>query len=182
MQDFATIHSTKSNRSLFRPSCTLSKVLEDVVSCILQVFSSKIVVYLRQRVQDSQNMLQYLCETGGHEMGGLFAPSNRMAAPTAVLANLSASEVCPVAAWAFSLSSGPRRESRAPVCQGTTWLWLWGPIFGQVQMVPFWLVGEFATHFRAYVSGDWDVHWGLTGVLTHGHIARVAVCFVWRVS
>ena len=21
-------------------------------------------------------------------------------------------------------------------------------------------VGEFATHFRTYFSGDWDVHWG----------------------
>ena len=25
-------------------------------------------------------------------------------------------------------------------------------------MVPFWLVGDFTTHF----SGEWDVHWGLT--------------------
>ena len=26
--------------------------------------------------------------------------------------------------------------------------------------IPFWLVGEFTTHFRTYYSGDWDVHWG----------------------
>ena len=26
--------------------------------------------------------------------------------------------------------------------------------------IPFWLVGEFTTHFRTYFSGDWDVHWG----------------------
>ena len=24
--------------------------------------------------------------------------------------------------------------------------------------IPFWLVGEFTTHFG--ISGDWDVHWG----------------------
>ena len=27
-------------------------------------------------------------------------------------------------------------------------------------------VGEFTTHFRTYFSGDWDVHWGITGLLT----------------
>ena len=37
--------------------------------------------------------------------------------------------------------------------------------------IPFWLVGEFTTHFRTYFSGDWDVHWGVTGILTHGHVA-----------
>ena len=26
--------------------------------------------------------------------------------------------------------------------------------------IPFWLVGEFTTHFRTHFSGDWDVHWG----------------------
>ena len=26
--------------------------------------------------------------------------------------------------------------------------------------IPFWLVGEFTTYFRTYLSGDWDVHWG----------------------
>ena len=31
--------------------------------------------------------------------------------------------------------------------------------------IPFWLVGEFTTHFRTYFSGwiESDVHWGLTG-------------------
>ena len=24
--------------------------------------------------------------------------------------------------------------------------------------IPFWGIGEFATHFRTYFSGDWDVH------------------------
>ena len=28
--------------------------------------------------------------------------------------------------------------------------------------------GEFTTH-KAYLSGDWDVHWGITGLLTHSH-------------
>ena len=27
--------------------------------------------------------------------------------------------------------------------------------------IPFWLIGEFTTHCRTYVSGDWDVHWGV---------------------
>ena len=35
--------------------------------------------------------------------------------------------------------------------------------------IPFWLVGEFATHFSRDFSGDWDVHWGYR-VLTHGHL------------
>ena len=34
------------------------------------------------------------------------------------------------------------------------------------------LVGEFTTHFRTCFSGD--VHWGVTGLLTHGHIWLVA--------
>ena len=25
---------------------------------------------------------------------------------------------------------------------------------------PFWLVGEFTTHFRTFFSGAWDAHWG----------------------
>ena len=29
---------------------------------------------------------------------------------------------------------------------------------GSKPMVPFW--GRRTTHFRAYFSGDWDVHWG----------------------
>ena len=28
------------------------------------------------------------------------------------------------------------------------------------------LVGRCTTHFRTYVSGDWDVHWNY-GILTH---------------
>ena len=44
---------------------------------------------------------------------------------------------------------------------------------GSKPMVPFWLVGEFTTHFRTYFSGDWDVHWGY-GVLTHGHMMKLA--------
>ena len=42
------------------------------------------------------------------------------------------------------------------------WLWWSKPFKG----IPFWLVGEFTTHFRAYFSGDWDVHWGYW-ILTH---------------
>ena len=33
--------------------------------------------------------------------------------------------------------------------------------------IPFW--GR-CTHFRTYLSGVWDVHWGY-GVLTHSHAA-----------
>ena len=35
-------------------------------------------------------------------------------------------------------------------------IWLWVKISG----IPFWLVGEFTTHFGIYFGGDWDVHWG----------------------
>ena len=28
------------------------------------------------------------------------------------------------------------------------------------------------THFRTYFGGDWDVHWWLTGILTHGQIGE----------
>ena len=41
-------------------------------------------------------------------------------------------------------------------------IWLWVKTNG----IPFWLVGEFTTYFRTYLSGDWDVHWGY-GILTH---------------
>ena len=30
---------------------------------------------------------------------------------------------------------------------------------------------EFTTLFRTYFSGDWDVHWGLAGILTHGQVS-----------
>ena len=39
---------------------------------------------------------------------------------------------------------------------------------GSTIMVPF--LGRCTTHFRAYFSGDWDVHWGY-GILTHGQVA-----------
>ena len=32
------------------------------------------------------------------------------------------------------------------------------------------MVGEFTTHLRTY-SGDWEVHWGITGALTHGQVS-----------
>ena len=35
--------------------------------------------------------------------------------------------------------------------------------------IPFWLVGDFTTHFRTYFSGDWDVYWAY-GILTHGQV------------
>ena len=38
-------------------------------------------------------------------------------------------------------------------------------------------VGEFTTHFRSYSSGDWEVHLGTTGILTHGH---AGLSFFWR--
>ena len=34
--------------------------------------------------------------------------------------------------------------------------------------IPFW--GRCTAHFGRDFSGDWDVHWGITGVLTHGHV------------
>ena len=42
--------------------------------------------------------------------------------------------------------------------------------------IPVLGIGEFTTHFRAYFSGDWDVHWGY-GVWSHGHIVQVAIVF-----
>ena len=38
---------------------------------------------------------------------------------------------------------------------------------GSKPMVP---IGVGAPLISVYFSGDWDVHWGLTGILTHGHI------------
>ena len=35
--------------------------------------------------------------------------------------------------------------------------------------IPFW--DRCTTHFRTYFSGDWDVHGGVTGILTHGHVS-----------
>ena len=46
--------------------------------------------------------------------------------------------------------------------------------------IPFWLVGDFTTHFRAYFSADWDVYWGY-GILTHGRLA-VALLWMWAKS
>ena len=66
--------------------------------------------------------------------------------------------------------------------------------------VPFWYMavgqnqrnhfGVGTTHFRTYFGGDWDVHWGLTGLWTHGHISlsHQSICLrrwcstSWRTS
>ena len=39
-------------------------------------------------------------------------------------------------------------------------------------MVPLWLVGEFTTHFRTYLSGwiESDVHWGYEWIWTRSQI------------
>ena len=42
-------------------------------------------------------------------------------------------------------------------------------MFKTVLGSPFWLVGEFTTHFRTCFSGDWDVHWHTIWILAHGH-------------
>ena len=41
-------------------------------------------------------------------------------------------------------------------------MWLWV----KTNRIPFW--GRCTTHFRTYFRGAWDVHWGLTGISTHG--------------
>ena len=41
---------------------------------------------------------------------------------------------------------------------------------GQNQRYHFGVGACRRTHFRTYFSGDWDVHWGITGLLTHGHM------------
>ena len=40
--------------------------------------------------------------------------------------------------------------------------------------IPFWLVGEFTTHFRANFSGwiESDVHWGTIWILSRGHLCK----------
>ena len=43
-------------------------------------------------------------------------------------------------------------------------IWPWVSTNG----IPFWLVGEFTTHFRTCFSGDWDVHWGYAFPRTQG--------------
>ena len=46
--------------------------------------------------------------------------------------------------------------------------------------IPFWLVGEFTTHFRAYCSGDWDVHGGY-GVLAHSQMGVAALSILYMI-
>ena len=45
--------------------------------------------------------------------------------------------------------------------------------------IPFWLVGEFTTHFRTYFSRDWDVYWGY-GILTHGQMEELFLLFFFE--
>ena len=49
-----------------------------------------------------------------------------------------------------------------PSHQGPGVIWLWVKTNG----IPFWLVGELATHFRTHFCGDWDVHSGYDLALT----------------
>ena len=45
------------------------------------------------------------------------------------------------------------------------WLWLSKPFWDPILVG----IGEFTTHFRTYLSGDWDVHWGYDlGLLLQG--------------
>ena len=46
------------------------------------------------------------------------------------------------------------------------WLW-WSKPMGSHFGIPFWGI---TTHFRTCFSGDWDVRWGITGVLAHGQV------------
>ena len=62
---------------------------------------------------------------------------------------------------------GGRRWTGRKCCALAMRLWLSKPFW----LIPFWLVGEFTTHFGTYFGGDWDVHWGVTGILTHGHVS-----------
>ena len=55
-------------------------------------------------------------------------------------------------------------------------MWLWVKTHG----MPFWLVGDFTSHFRNDFSGwiESDVHWGCDLVLTHGHVCSLShQCF-----
>ena len=47
---------------------------------------------------------------------------------------------------------------------------------GSKPMAPFWGV-RCTTHFRTYFSGwiEWNVHWGITGILTHGFPSKMAL-------
>ena len=44
---------------------------------------------------------------------------------------------------------------------GANWLW-----------VKSNTIFRCTTHFRTCFSGDWDVHWVLTGILTHGQLKK----------
>ena len=51
--------------------------------------------------------------------------------------------------------------------------------------VPFWLVGEFTTHFRTHFSWDWDVHWGYDLAFDpwpYGYTYCMYTSFLFRIS
>ena len=54
-------------------------------------------------------------------------------------------------------------------------MWQWVNTNG----IPFWLVGEFTTHFRTYFRGWIGILSGVTGILTRGHVnsSLSAFCF-----
>ena len=64
-----------------------------------------------------------------------------------------------------SIASSPSRGKMAGSAPSSPGTRRWGCGCQNRFGIPFWLAGEFTTHFRTYFRGDWDVYWPLT----HGH-------------
>ena len=51
----------------------------------------------------------------------------------------------------------------------------WEARYAAVGQNQWYHLGVGAPPILVYFSWDWDVHWGLTGVLTHGHVCPLDV-------
>ena len=61
-----------------------------------------------------------------------------------------------------------RQEERHEAGGRPKWLWV------ETNGIPFWLVGEFTTHCRTYLSGWIGMFtWGTIWVLTHGQMGEI---------
>ena len=73
-----------------------------------------------------------------------------------------------IAAWPASL--GKFWPQLVPLWRAR---WLWVKTNGTI-------LGRCTSHFRTYCSGNWDVHWGETGILTHGQVNLCGCCITDR--
>ena len=109
----------------------------------------------------SKDSVRWVWQATGHQPI-LLAPNFGAKRRTNALASLEFAWQVLTARWSPLARLGPLLCGRRAALPGILVpMWLWVKTNGTIGAPPI----------LVYFSGDWDVHWGVTGVLTHGHVA-----------